>query len=132
MSLLKRFDETGSGPENERFASDLQRQQQHLAGPQEDLGIMSPREEFRCAFVMPKADQNLDTIYRQERPHGNSVRRYMLQVGECLEVSATTHRPRDSIIFRPPPSPPLTLPPPLNPPPSRSSTCTPRASCTGT
>jgi len=34
---------------------------------------------------MPKADQNLDMIYRQERPTGDAVRSMMLEVTECLQ-----------------------------------------------
>lgn len=40
--------------------------------------------QFKCAFVMPKADQNLATIFRQERPTDSDTRKLMFEVGCCL------------------------------------------------
>ena len=83
MSLLKRFSTRGTGDSDELFKADLLSKVGDILGTEPG--------EFKCAFVMPKATQNLDNVYRQERPFGAEARRLMYEVGVCLRHIHNKH-----------------------------------------
>ena len=83
MSQLKSFSVSGASDGDQMFRDGLKKLK----------GVLGPdaEEAFKCAFVMPKAIQNLDSIYRQERPVGAEARQLMFEVAVCLRHFHNRH-----------------------------------------